>query len=337
MFDCVVAADGLFVTVKFEEATSSPLTIVLSAFNYLCQLLVEKNTVDERQRVFKMLQSEFGSNLYLLVRTLPSVLGLASSGTYVGSLIDDALNESEVNFFSLCDIIQRFMRIISSPSCPVLFLCDDLQWADSISLGLVHAFLSDTVGSSSVLFVGTYRDNEVSPEHIMFGFCDWLSRFNVPIATVRLDGMSVEHVNSMVSDSLGMLPRLCKSLAEVVHRKTKGNPFFVQTFLRSLVDKELLVHSLREKCWAWNLNEILAEEVTPNVLQLISTKLNNLSDGVQVRTSYLDMAGSHPINLSSVFYFKTTFNHLPDCAQSCILLWHQDSCIGYAGLIYCPP
>lgn len=86
----------------------------------------------------------------------------------------------------------------------------------------------------------------------------------------------------MVSDSLEILPRLCGSLSQVVLRKTEGNPFFVQTFLTSLADKHLLEYNLTQKTWTWNANEILAEDITPNVLDLISTKMNNLSENIQV-------------------------------------------------------
>jgi predicted ATPase len=107
-----------------------------------------------------------------------------------------------------------------------------------VSLGLVHAVLSDRKGASYLFFVGCYRDNEVAPDHIIHGFRNWLSSFNVPYNTVHLGGMAKEDVLSLVSDSLRMLPRLCQSLAEVVHRKTDGNPLFVQTFLRSLGEFE---------------------------------------------------------------------------------------------------
>jgi predicted ATPase len=86
----------------------------------------------------------------------------------------------------------------------------------------------------------------------------------------------------MVSDSLGIFPRLCESLSQVILRKTSGNPFFVKTFLWSLVDKHLLVYSLREMQWQWNLDKIISLDITPNVLDLLSAKLNNLSGSIQV-------------------------------------------------------
>jgi predicted ATPase len=269
------------VAAKFEE-TSSPLTVVLSAFNDLCVLLAGKMSVEESQYIFERLQREFDQNLPLLVSTLPNVLRLASHQTNIkGSWNYYGTHGSELNFVSLCEIITRFVRIVSSQSCPILLALDDCQWSDSASLGIVHAMLSDKEGASTVLFVGTYRDN-IPPTHIVFGFSSWLSKFNVTLTTIHLTGMNFDEVNSMVSDSLGIFPRLCEPLCRVIFRKTSGNPFFVKTFLWSLVDKHLLVYSLREMRWQWNLDMIISQDITPNVLDLLSAKLNNLSGSIQV-------------------------------------------------------
>jgi predicted ATPase len=123
-----------------------------------------------------------------------------------------------------------------------MMVLDDLQWSDSVSLGLVHTVLSDRKGASCVFFLGSYRDNEVHQHHILHGFHSWLSTFDVPSSTIHLDGISQENVLSLISDSLGMLPRLCLSLSQVIYRKTGGNPLFVQTFLRSLGEYHTFEH-----------------------------------------------------------------------------------------------
>jgi predicted ATPase len=325
----VIAANGILVTAKFEEA-SSPLSVVLSAFNNLCVLLAGKMSAEESQCIFESLQQEFDQNLPLLVSTLPDVLRLTSPQTTTSeSLYRHGTHDSEVNFFSLCDIITRFMRIVSSQSCPILLALDDCQWSDSVSLGIIHAVLSDNEGASTVLFVGTYRD-DIPPTHIVFGFCDWLSKFNVSWTTIHLNGMNLDEVNSMVSDSLGIFPRLCESLSRVILRKTLGNPFFVKTFLSSLVDKHLLVYSLREKQWQWNLDEITSQDITPNVLDLLSAKLKNLPESIQVCVTSDTML---LVSCSCVkFFLSSRVPRCSDCIKSCILFWHQSnrcSCTGY--------
>ena len=165
MFGSVTAGGGIIIAKKFDETSTNQLSIVLSAFNDLCLVIANKQSAEDNQLMYEKLLSEFGENYFLsLVRTLPNVLEFSSlSSETVG------FGEWAVNFFSLCDIIKRFMRVVTKLSWPVMLVLDDMQWADPVSLGLVHTVLSDTPGESSMFFVGSYRDNEVKPDHIIFG------------------------------------------------------------------------------------------------------------------------------------------------------------------------
>lgn len=135
----MLCANGLYISKKFEETTSNPLSLVLSVFDDICSLISDKNTVEENHSIYQALVIEFGSNFDLLVRTVPNVLRLSNE-----PMIPNAIDENEINYFSLCNIIQRFMRVVARKLAVVIpLLFDDLQWADSISLGLIHTVLSD--------------------------------------------------------------------------------------------------------------------------------------------------------------------------------------------------
>ena len=161
-----------------------------------------------------------------------------------------------------------------------LFL-DDLQWADVTALDTVHTFLSDTMGSC-MLFVGTYRDNEVEAGHAVFDLMDNLEISNVSTNKVNLTGLDQENVNEMVSDALCLYPRITKSLSDIVFQKTKGNPFFVLQFMQSLHSRGQIQYDSSQKRWVWNEDTIRAEEITDNVLHLLSSKMNQLSNDVQL-------------------------------------------------------
>lgn len=53
-------------------------------------------------------------------------------------------------------------------------------------------------------------------------------------------------------------------------------------YVLSLVDKNLLTYSISERSWVWDIDDICAEHITPNVLDLLSAKLANLSENIQV-------------------------------------------------------
>ena len=158
---------------------------------------------------------------------------------------------------------------------------DDLQWADDTALDVIHTFLSDTMGSC-MFFVGTYRDNEVKADHAVFHLIKKLEISNVPTTKVSLTGLDQEDLNTMISDALCLYPRICTSLSAAVIQKTKGNPFFVLEFIKSLKSRDLLKYNFHQKRWTWDEDIIRAEEITDNVLHLLASKMNGLSDNVQL-------------------------------------------------------
>ena len=158
---------------------------------------------------------------------------------------------------------------------------DDLQWADSTALDVIHTILSDTMGSC-MFFVGTYRDNEVQIGHDIFGLMERLEISNVPTTKISLTGLDQDDLNTMISDALCLYPRICKSLSDIVFQKTKGNPFFVLEFMQSLKSRGLLQYNSHQKRWVWDQDITRGEEITDNVLHLLSSKMNSLSDDVQM-------------------------------------------------------
>ncbi len=133
-----------------------------------------------------------------------------------------------------------------------------------------------------MFFVGTYRDNEVHADHPVFDFMRKLEMSPVPTNKVSLTGLDRDDLNTMISDALCLYPRICDSLSEVLMQKTKGNPFFVLEFIKSSKDRDLLKYNFLQKRWVWDEDILRAEEITDNVLHLLSSKMNGLPNNVQL-------------------------------------------------------
>jgi predicted ATPase len=135
--------------------------------------------------------------------------------------------------------------------------------------------------SNCVLFVGSYRDQDVKQGHFVLDFIHGLSTYEVPCTELQLDGLAEDDVNQMLSDMLCVMPRLCMSLSSLVFHKTRGSPFFVVEFLNSLIDRGIVLYSLRERRWFWDIDQIGQEDITDNVLQMIDDKMSCLGDDDQ--------------------------------------------------------
>ena len=65
-------------------------------------------------------------------------------------------------------------------------------------------------------------------------------------------------------------------LAQVVHQKTGGNPFFAIQFISALAEEGLLAFDHGGGRWSWDPNRIHAKGYTDNVVELMVGKLNRL-------------------------------------------------------------
>ena len=223
LLPAVTTAGGYTVTCKLDEMQSShPLTAILSAFNDLC-IKVAQNSPNEMLTVMHQeLITAIGPNFAFLVRVLPNVVNLVPSHVTIPSLNNQP--DTSVNFDRLCFTIQTLMRVITSFCPPLLLFIDDLQWGCPISLKLLMSVLREV--KERMLFVGGFRDNEIGGDHALSVFFNTVSASSdVTSSSIFLDGISAEAVNSMISDGLGLFPRLCKELSQVVHRKTNGYVF----------------------------------------------------------------------------------------------------------------
>jgi len=280
----VDVSGGYVVVRKFDSISKErSLLGVVSAFNDLCILIKEKNSSQDLDATAASLLEAFGSDIFVLARLLPNLSlishRLKKTATYNCSDVDQ-MNVQSVSF-----VLQRFMRVVSSKSHPVMLFLDDLQWCDNSALTVIEGILSDkeekSGGGSCLFFVGSYRSNEVCHGHLVYYFMENLDRHGVLSSKLSLFGINYNDLNTMISDATGLFPRLCSNLSDIVFQKTKGNPFFVLEFLRTLADRNLLEYSVRKRRWVWDEEAIKSMEVTDNVLFLLTNKMSQLPENVQ--------------------------------------------------------
>src|SRR5262249_44050113 len=81
-------------------------------------------------------------------------------------------------------------------------------------------------------------------------------------------------------------------LAQLVHDKTTGNPFFAIQFLSALFEEGLLAFDHFEEQWAWDLNRIHDKGYADNVVDLMVRKLSRLAPETQNALQQLSCLGN---------------------------------------------
>jgi hypothetical protein len=299
-------AGGYVLTHKFDQMSQDKSILdVVAMFNYLCLLIKEKSSQLDLIVLVRDLVEVFGSDWTTLARLLPNIKAivpfLEQSADHDGEGMDN-----QMNVRSICFKLQRFIRVVSSAMHPVMIFLDDLQWCDNSALSVVESLLCDAIGPSCVFFVGTYRSNEVADDHEVFCLEQRLKVFGVPTTMLSLEGLNPSDLNTMVSDALCIFPRMTEPLSDIIHQKTKGNPFFVISFMRSLVDGGLLKFNIIARRWVWDEDKVSSMDITSNVLHLLSSKMSRLSTsiqsalkvaacfGIKIKESVVETLSTHP-------------------------------------------
>ena len=133
---------------------------------------------------------------------------------------------------------------------------DDLQWLDSATLDLLE-HLSHALGGAAPAAgrgLSGQRGRSVTPTHAHArgdprGRCEGAR-----------DRAGAARASTM---SAGSSPIPCiasreraRPLAQLVHEKTGGNPFFAIQFLTALADEGLLAFDSVAAAWAWDIDRI---------------------------------------------------------------------------------
>ena len=61
-------------------------------------------------------------------------------------------------------------------------------------------------------------------DHPVFELMASLELAGVGTTHIRLAGLGREDLNVMLGESLCLFPRICRTLSDIVHEKTDGNP-----------------------------------------------------------------------------------------------------------------
>jgi predicted ATPase len=127
-----------------------------------------------------------------------------------------------------------------------------------------------------LLLIGAYRDNEVSTTHPLVRKLDAIRQAGAAVQDIVLTPLGRDDLRQLLVDSLHCESECAAPLADLLHEKTTGNPFFAIQFVSTLADEGLLVFDYGEGRWAWDLHRIHAKDYTDNVVELMVGKLNRL-------------------------------------------------------------
>jgi predicted ATPase/class 3 adenylate cyclase len=259
------ARGGQFCVGKFEALTSKvPYAAFSMALRGLTHALLTRPNAELR-RWQERLSAAVGSNGQRLIELVPELALLIGPQPPIPTL------EPEQAQASFRHVIVSALVALATQETPLLIFLDDVQWADPASLALAAELVADERFKYAML-VCAHRRGEAGEQHALLG----KMQAGGALVELCLDALDLEQVEGMLCNATGQEGASLRPLAQLVFRKTGGNPFFVEHFLRVLHVEGLLSFDTATRQWQWDLGACEAQGSTENVVELMSRRIHRL-------------------------------------------------------------
>ena len=274
LYKPITAKRGYFISGKFDQFQRNiPYSAIARALQKLVQQLLSEPEEQLQQWKVRILTA-LGTNGQIISNVIPEIeliIGQQHPVPEVGA------TEAQNRFNR---VFQQFIRVFCSKEHPLVIFLDDLQWVDSATLKLIELMMTDAE-TQYLFLIGAYRDNEVSSLHPLTMTLEELKKERAIINQITLAPLGLNAIAQLIADTLHSDITTVNPLAELVLRKTGGNPFFANEFLKTLHTDSLLSFDLEHLCWQWNITYIEGKNITDNVVELMLGKLKKLPVATQ--------------------------------------------------------
>jgi PAS domain S-box-containing protein len=281
----LVPPRGLFAAGKFDQYKRDiPYATLAQAFQSLVRPLLGKSDA-ELTGWRDALVEALGPNGQLMVDVVPELRLIVGDQPPVPELSpQDAQRRFQLVF-------QRFIGVFARAEHPLALFLDDLQWLDAATLDLLEDLLTRSE-LRHLLLIGAYRDNEVDTAHPLRHTLAAIRQAGTHVQDITLAPLARDHLGQMIADALRSDTGHAAPLADLVHAKTAGNPFFVIQFLSALAEEDLLHFEHDAGRWGWDLARIEAKGYTDNVVDLLVGRLHRLPLAARVALQQLACLGN---------------------------------------------
>lgn len=270
----ITSQRGYFIAGKFDQLQRNvPYAALFQAIRSLIlQLLTESSErlSDWRERLVLAL----APNLRVVCDVIPELERIVGPQPDV-----PVLSPSETQN-RLSRVFVRLFGVFARADHPLVVFLDDMQWADVASLSLLESLLAGST-TSHMLLLWAYRDNEVVAGHPLTMTLEQFEKVGLEPHVIDVGPLSLPDVVRWIGDATSSEPDRVRPLAELILAKTAGNPFFIAEFLATLHTERLLHLDYEQGTWQWDLTLIQAEDITDNVVELLTRKLDKLPAGTR--------------------------------------------------------
>lgn len=266
---------GIFISGKFDQLQRNvPYYALSQALDQFFQRLLRQpqSLLDQWKAQILEVVGDLGKLLIDIIPSLEAVIGIQPDVPSVGG------GESQRRFNH---VFQNFIRVLMDKNHPLVIFIDDLQWADLASLSLIQLMMADP-NIRYFLFIGAYRDNEVSSTHPLAAAIENIKENHGRLSSITINNLTPKDLERWLEDMLQDTGhRRYEDLARLIFEKTRGNAFFSTRFVENLYAEHLLNFDFSAYLWCYDIENIKALNMTDNVVALMVDTLKKQPPALQ--------------------------------------------------------
>ena len=284
----VVARGGWFVwgraDANHHRTTTSLFTDAANRLGGL--LLAEPET--ELVRLRERLLDSLGVNAGLIATLVPTFRQLLGTEVEEGTAQDASAASAR-----LAQAAPDLLREIASPDRPLVMLLDDLQWAPPSTSAAIDALLGGS-GLRGLLVVGCYRDDQIDDDHPLAVMIDRWEQLEVGPDRLHLDNLPASDIATLVAEMLRIPHGAAADLADVLVKRTDGNPADTVELINGLRHDGALV--LGERGWTWDERAVRGYVGTGDAADALTARIAKLpEDCVAVLRTMARLGADRPV------------------------------------------
>ena len=265
----LVLPHGQFASGKFDQYKRDiPYATLVQAFQGLVRSLLSKSD-SELAGWRRALHGALVPNGRLVVDLIPELQLIIGEQPPLAELPP---RQAQSRFYF---VLRQFIGVFARPEHPLVLFLDDLQWLDAATLDLIEDLLTHS-DVKHLMLIGAYRESEVDSAHPLRRKLDAIRNAGAKVKQITLAPLASDHITHLIADALRCESHAAAPLAQLIHHKTAGNPFFVVQFLCALAEEGLVRFDHDARSWCWDLDRIQAKGHTENVVDLMVGKLTRL-------------------------------------------------------------
>eukprot|EP00977_Amphora_coffeiformis_P003314 scaffold614_cov163-Amphora_coffeaeformis.AAC.7 len=282
--NCVLVGRG-----KFEEATaaSEPFAAIIGATNDLLHQLASS---EEHTLWTQLIKEALASDTNFLADIIPGLETLLFGKEGGGEEEEEGrqrrrpsarstdsfsldgfgdMTDKEWRFERFRLGLRALLRCISTRK-PVLFVLDDMHWAEQDSVTVIWTIMEDTFPNRRLMILGASRLLQTNAH--MKLMTQRIDEHLLHLMT--LDVLRVKDVTKILASLFACTPEEVTSLAQVVHSKSNGNTFVILQFIRISEQQGHIFYSPKDERWIWDESSIVAHaSIADSVTEVVANKL----------------------------------------------------------------